>query len=662
MFNHSTESSNINSNTNSNIGKSIGKNIGTKKSIRLGKALLAGSVIFAASGVSTAMAQSCQNPTPVWADEFDGSAIDSSKWDIMLGDGCSFGLCGWGNNELQSYQADNLEVSNGSLKIIAKKQRVQSKSYTSGRIRTANMPNGGQWTNGRFEARIKLPSGSGMWPAFWMLPTDPDLEWPLSGEIDVVEAVGQKDMFALGTIHYGQAWPNNEWTQGKILKQPDAWSDGFHEYAVEWEANEIRWYLDDILYSVKTPADMSDPSYWTFENYQYHLLLNLAVGGNMGGAVDDSQLPQTLEVDYVRVYDFGQPSLTGSHTVEANSSHTYAVVDEAGNSSAYSWAAPTGQTSNSSSFTVNWGSESGQVTVSGSNSCGAYQLAMDVYVSPELSPTNVLDDFESSRNLSYTAWTGAFNQTVANPSADTVNSSATVAQYTRDSGSQWDVIAASSGAIADMPLFISGTKAFYLDVYTSALAGTEILVQLENSTTATPDNYPVGRHSKFVAHTTGSNGWQRLKFQLDDLIHDDTAGTDVNSIILLIDPDSTSGDSYYLDNFTIYGVGGNGGDVATSMTVASVTTGTQGAGQGKKYGKATMMVADNLGGAVAGASISVTFSGTWNETVSGVTDANGTVTLLTSSTASGGVSVNACVASLSGSLSHDSGASVGLCQ
>lgn len=629
---------------------------------RRGRGFVISTIAAGALFSTSALAQSCQNPVPVWADEFDGSSLDTSKWEVMIGDGCSYGICGWGNSELQSYQADNLTVANGQLTITAKKQRVQSKSYTSGRIRTANMPNGGQWTQGRFEARIKLPDGSGMWPAFWMLPTDPDLGWPMSGEIDIVEAVGQKDMFALGTIHYGQAWPNNEWTQGKMLKQPDAWSDGFHEYAVEWKPNEIRWYIDDTLYAVKTPSDMSDPSYWTFDNYQYHLLLNLAVGGSLGGTVDDSQLPKTMEVDYVRVYDFGQPSLSGSHLVDSGSSHTYTVVDEVGTGSAYSWTSPTGQTSNNGSLTVDWLTTGGQVSVQGSNSCGSYQIAMDVYVAPQMSLSTMYDDFESNRNISYTSFTGTFNQSVANPGVDSVNSSAVVAQYTRDSASQYDVIAAASGAIANGPDFISGNSAFFLDVYSSAAIGTEVILQLEDSSTATPTNFPVGRHARFIAHTTVQNGWQRIKFTLDDLLHDDTPWVDVDSIILLLDPNTFNSDTYYLDNFSIESAGGGSGGQPTSLAVASVVTGTQSAGKGKKFGTATVVVNNDLGGAVAGVNVDVTFSGTWNETVSGVTDANGSVTVVTSSSASGGVSVNACVASVSGSLTHDSANSAGLCQ
>lgn len=503
-----------------------------------------------------AVAQSCQNPTPVWADEFDGTALDTTKWFPMTGDGCDYGICGWGNNELQFYKAENATVSGGYLTITAKKQRVRSKAYTSARLRTANMPNGGEWTNGRFEASIKLPNGTGMWPAFWMLPTDPDVGWPTSGEIDILESTGQGDMFALGTIHVGDPW---EFTGNRVLKQPDSWSADFHEYAIEWDPNEIRWYVDDLLYSVKTPSDLSDPALWKFENYQYHLLLNLAVGGNIGGTVDDSMLPQVMQVDYVRVYDYGQPSITGEHLVEPNSSATYSVIDEAGTGSSYSWTVPAGATitsgANSSTVTVDWGTAGGELNVLVNNSCGSSTLALDVYVAPQLLPEFTHDDFEGNRNLAYTTWTGTFDQAASNPAADAVNSSATVARYTRDSTEQYDVIAGTTTAIPDALGYLTGDKAFYMDVYTAAPAGTMILVQLENNASATATNYPTGRHSKYIAHTTVQNGWERLKFKLEDRIDGGTGHGDVDSIIILIDPDSAGGDTYYWDNFQSYGAG-----------------------------------------------------------------------------------------------------------
>lgn len=607
-------------------------------------------------------AQQCQNPQPVWADEFSGSALDTSKWQIMTGDGCSEGICGWGNNELQSYQAANLTVSGGTLKITAKKQRVQSKSYTSGRIRTANVPGGGEWTHGRFEARIKLPTGNGMWPAFWMLPTDPAVGWPMSGEIDIMEATGQADMFVFGTLHYGQPWPANEWTSGRMLKQPDAWSDNFHTYAIEWQPNEIRWYVDDVLYSVKRPEDLSEQSYWTFEQYQYHLILNLAVGGNLGGPVDDSKLPQVMEVDYVRVYDFGQPALQGPHLVEPGSSATYQVIGQ-GAGANYSWNAPTGQSGQGANFTVDWQQTSGAVTVTVTDACGSHNLSVPVHVAPQMALQTMLDDFDSNRRLTYSTVSGSLNAQATNPAPDTLNNSLLVGQYQRDAGALYDVIISQTTDIADAAPYIRGEKAVYLDVYTAAPIGTELLVQFENSNTATASNYPTGRHSKYIAHTTAQNSWQRLKFVLEDRIDGVTTDSQVNSLVLLIAPNSNDGNLYYLDNFSLYSDDASqGGDKATSIYVASVSTGTVAAGKGQKKGSATITVLNNLGQPAAGVTVAGQFSGSWNEAAQGVTDNTGKVVLQTSSALSGSVSVAFCVSSINGALAHDTALSNGLCQ
>lgn len=609
-------------------------------------------------------ATQCQNPTPIWADEFNGSTVDTSKWEFQNGDGCSYGICGWGNNELQSYQSANASVSNGLLTITAKKQRVGSKAYTSARIRTLNMPNGGQWKNGRFEARIKLPKGSGMWPAFWMLPANTSVGWPMSGEIDIMEATGQADMFAFGTLHYGEAWPNNQWTSGRILKQPDAWSDAFHTYAIEWEPNVIRWYVNDVLYSTKTPQDLGNTSSWTFENYQYYLILNLAVGGNLGGWVDDSMLPQTLQVDYVRIYNYGKPNLNGKHIVEPNTSTTYSVIDEAGTGSSYSWTTPTGQTSSSKSITVNWGTTGGPVKVTVTNSCGSYNLELNVHVSPVLSQSVVHEDFQLNRNLTYKSWTGVFNQAATNPAPSTVNNSSVVGSYTRSSTSQWDTLIATSTQIPNAAEFVKGNKAFYMDVYTGAPVGTEILVQLENGSVATASNYPNGRHSKYAAHTTVRNAWHRLKFAMEDRIDGATADTAVNQVVLLLAPNSLTGDTYLIDNFSTYAMGSSTPPPsASSMNVSSVVMGTASAGGGKKFGTATVTVVDNHGNPVVNATVTGNFSGTINQTgVSGTTASDGKVTLKTTSSASGSVAVNFCVSSLTHTaLSHNTAASTGLC-
>lgn len=520
---------------------------------RTAHALAAAALLPAWLAMATlAHGQQCPSPNPLFADEFTGTAVDTSKWEIQTGDGCSYGLCGWGNAELQSYQAANATVANGLLTITAKKQRVGSKAYTSARLRTLNRPSGGQWTHGRFEARMKTPRGSGMWPAFWALPANTTVAWPVSGEIDIQESTGQKHMFQWGTIHYGSSNANHQFLSTQIYRQPDSFADAFHVYAVEWSANRISWYIDDVLYATKTPADMANPADWTFENYQYYLILNLAIGGNLGGAVDDAALPQTLQVDYVRVYANPQPSLSGSYLVQPNSATTYAVVDEIGTGSTYAWTAPTGQTSNGKSMTVNWGTAGGTVAVTVTNSCGTFTKSVPVTVAPVLSPALVLDNFEASRTLSYSTVTGTFNQVAANPAPNTINGSTTVGRYVRNSSQSYDLLTASTSAIADASFYVRGEKALYLDVWTAAPVGTPILIQLENKNVATATNYPAGRHSKYLATTTAQNSWQRLKFLLNDRIDTTTADTAVNQLVLMFNPNTQTGDTYYIDNYSIY--------------------------------------------------------------------------------------------------------------
>ncbi len=514
-----------------------------------GTALLSVSVLAAGA----AQAQNCPSATPVWADEFSGTAVDQTRWEMITGDGCAEGICGWGNNELQSYRAQNATVSDGTLKITAKSENFGNSAYTSARMRTASMTNGGEWTHGRFEARIKMPDAPGMWPAFWMLPTNPDLPWPQSGEIDIVESTGRNPETIYGTLHYGQPWPDNQFTGNPMRKMPDTWADGFHTYAVEWTPNEIKWFADDVLYSTKTPADLGNPAFWTFENYAYHFILNLAVGGSLGGAVDNAALPGVMEVDYVRVYDYGPPALSGPHITKPDEPATYSIVSEKGSNSTYSWTAPTGETGTGSSFTVNWEATSGPVNLTVTNSCGTYNLSMDVHVQPRLAKESILEDHEGGGNLTYTAMDGTYERPVSNPAPDAVNGTSQVGRYTRNGAVQYDFIAGDTSLIPDAAEFVDGNKVFFLDVYTDAPVGTEILVQLENNQTALPSNYPVGRHSKYVAYTETQSGWQRLAFELQERINLDTGDNDVTSVFLLIAPGTANNDVYYLDNFDIYG-------------------------------------------------------------------------------------------------------------
>jgi beta-glucanase (GH16 family) len=244
--------------------------------------------------------------TLVWSDEFDAGQLDPEVWYFETGDGCP-DLCGWGNNELQWYLPDSAQLSDGSLVITARNEASNGKNYTSARINTRDRF---AFLYGRIEARIRLPAGQGIWPAFWLLPQDNAYgTWAASGEIDVVEAVnlgGSGGNTVHGTIHFGGAWPNNTMAGESYVVPTDATTD-FHVYVLEWDVAEMRWYVDGVLYAMQNAwwSEAGDPPA-PFDR-PFHILLNVAVGGNWPGAPNASTVfPVSMEVDYVRVYS-GDP-------------------------------------------------------------------------------------------------------------------------------------------------------------------------------------------------------------------------------------------------------------------------------------------------------------------------------------------------------------------
>ncbi|HWL14281.1 MAG TPA: glycoside hydrolase family 16 protein [Opitutus sp.] len=235
----------------------------------------------------------------VWSDEFDRDGLpDPKKWTYDVGGE------GWGNRELQFYtaaRAENARIANGVLIIEARKEAWEKNEYTSARLVTKGR---GDWTYGRFEIRAKLPAGLGTWPAIWMLPTVWNLGdggWPDNGEIDIMEHVG----YDPGVIHASTHTQKHQWQKETqrtaTIQVPDA-TKVFHTYAIEWEADEIRGFVDGRHYFTSR-KDGGDWTTWPFYK-DFYLILNLAVGGAWGGAkgVDPAAFPQRMEVDFVRVY------------------------------------------------------------------------------------------------------------------------------------------------------------------------------------------------------------------------------------------------------------------------------------------------------------------------------------------------------------------------
>jgi beta-glucanase (GH16 family) len=246
----------------------------------------------------------------VWSDEFDGpngASVDSTKWSFDIGGN------GWGNNELETYtnRTVNADQEGGNLVIKTLKETYtgtdnQTRNYTSARLLTKN-----KFTQayGRFEARIKIPYGQGIWPAFWMLGDNIDTAgWPNCGEIDIMENIGKEPSIVHGTFHGPGYSGANGITAAYTFPNGQKFSDDFHTFAVEWEPNVMRFYVDGLLYKTRTPADLPPGTTWVFD-HPFFIILNVAVGGGFPGNPDATTVfPQTMQIDYVRVYQRATPS------------------------------------------------------------------------------------------------------------------------------------------------------------------------------------------------------------------------------------------------------------------------------------------------------------------------------------------------------------------
>jgi beta-glucanase (GH16 family) len=233
----------------------------------------------------------------VMSEEFDvNGAPNPNLWNFNIGTGNN----GWGNNELQYYtdRPQNIIVEDGNLKITAHRELFLGSSYTSARIFSKGKL---EQKYGRIEARIKLPLGKGIWPAFWMLGANSDtVTWPQCGEIDIMEYIGSKPTSIFGTVH-GPDYSGGNAISKTLTLTNDRFDNDFHIFGIEWGENYINYYVDNMLYNQITPADV--PGEWVF-NQPFYIILNVAVGGNLPGDPNvETPFPQSMLVDYIRIYE-----------------------------------------------------------------------------------------------------------------------------------------------------------------------------------------------------------------------------------------------------------------------------------------------------------------------------------------------------------------------
>lgn len=320
----------------------------------------------------------------VWHDEFNGDAIHTGKWTFDVGGG------GWGNQELEYYTArpENARVENGHLLITARKESYQGSNYTSARMKSHHR---GNWRYGRFEARIKLPSAPGMWPAFWMMPEKSIYGgWPFSGEIDIMELIGVYPNRVYATVHTVNA-KGAHVSFGDHLDLPAAgatFSDDFHVFSVDWDAASMRFAVDDVVYATRVKP-LPNGATWPFDQ-PFYFILNLAVGGQWPGPpTAATEFPQVMDVDYVRAYqDIGDIEILGPALVVPGKPKTHYELPQIEGAS-YQWTVPDGATIVSGDGThrieVNWGTAlSGNVGAVLTVDCGTSAKTLPVTVSPNL--------------------------------------------------------------------------------------------------------------------------------------------------------------------------------------------------------------------------------------------------------------------------------------
>ncbi len=482
-----------------------------------------------------------------WSDEFDSTVVDTSKWVVKEEGG------GFGNQEIQYYQPKNVTVSNGLLHIKMAKDTVVDGTttyyYTSAKLETASKVN---FLYGKVEARIKMPNALGSWPAFWMLGSNIGIVgWPHCGEIDIMEWVGQGPNAATGSIFFDGVWPKNHISTPYNIPQGQSFITDYHTFAVEWEPNEIRYYCDGNIYVTYKNTSIA-PVEWVF-NHDFFIILNCAIGGTGGGSVISFVAPQYMEVDYVRVYSLPKTAdsitISGPKNLMTHSQNVLFKTTYFPNT-IYTWSLPNGATIadgvGTNSIHVNFTSEGGKVKVIASNSCSTLADSLSLSL---LADTCIImyDNFDDTINVTYDA-TGTLMEKFANPLQDNLNPSAYVAQYDRSITEMYDVLGVDNIALETALEYENSTRVFFMDIFTSAPVGTQITLQLENSS-LNAGAYPQGRRSSFVGIISQQNEWHTVRFNFSQIISTATLPNQVDHIALLFDPGHLTANVYYLDNF-----------------------------------------------------------------------------------------------------------------
>jgi len=415
-----------------------------------------------------------------------------------------------------------------------------------------------------------------MWPAFWMLPSNEESVWPQDGEIDIMENVGKEPGIFHGTIHYADKTGGHMYsgTSTRLLLQ-DVHTNEFHTFSIEKQPGKLTWMIDGYVYFERSKDDMVEK--WPFDDNKFHLLLNLAVGGDWPGNPDETTVyPQRMIVDYVRYYDklpFGK--LVGPTIVVNNQKNVaYTLVHELEGHVVEWMELPPGSdfVDNRNDFNTVFldfdgaASSSGyivlQVTNPDSKDCVAASYPQSEEFRLGVTVVRYVFSFvgikvDDSDTAVVTSASGVFD-IVDNPdmtSKGSINTSPSCIMYTRDSKSVYDTVTIQPVEILDAMVYVNGTLHFAIDIYTKVDHSYDVMLQLEDSTITENADFPTGIHSRFILHVEQTapkeTSWQRYYFNFFDQL-DVQSITTIDTIILLFQPNTNSGDIFHFGNLDTY--------------------------------------------------------------------------------------------------------------
>jgi beta-glucanase (GH16 family) len=529
------------------------------KTVLQGKFTLLLVFIFMTMNVQLLFAQ-CERIK--WQDEFTSSTLDLTKWEYEVGGG------GWGTGQLDYATArpENVRIENGKLVLEIRKEDYQGHQYTSGRLRTYHTAN---FQYGKIEARVKGLYSQGNGFAFWLLGSDYEsVIWPKCGEVDIFENTGKYPSKNIGTAHYEESW-GHAWSQGTYTLPSGRWYDDFHTTAIEWSPTYIKWSIDGNVYHT---MDLTNPinGYKPF-NRPFFIIMSVGMGGSYSGPPDATTIsPMRAEIEYVRVYEGTYSTfISGDDKIYKNEQSKDYSVNVPASGHTFSWTVPAGATITSGQGTnkvlVNWGQSGGDVKVTVGSSCGSNTYTMKVTAEEPFVADKVYENFETPPALTYGAMSGTLTSSVANPLPNTVNNSAKVGRYARNSTQQYDYITIQNINAQPIGDIVYGKRRILLDVYTDAPIGTKVSLNLENGNVATGTNYPSGRYAIFDARTTKQNQWETLEFEYTSSPDIYGSAAEVNQWILLFAPVTNSANTFHFDNLRTGQAGGIPAPVYTDV-------------------------------------------------------------------------------------------------